>query len=393
MRIRSLEIREIFATNSEKTIELELKTDKSTVRASVPIGSSKSRHEVRYMLPHEAINKFLIMRRHITSENLENQQDLDQLLHIIDSTPDFREIGGNVMLAVSSACLKAFAAQQDEEVFEYIAKENKLKPQMPRPLCNIIGGWKTSGSSDIQEFLFVPVHQDSFRETMDKMTIAYTGVGKKLRIEDPTFSYSKNIESAWTANLKTEEILEIMTKVGNEHLLKLGLDCAASHLWDGNQYYVYNYSGKILSTNQQITYMNELARSFPIIYFEDPLKDDEFTGFSVLTHMLQPRLVCGDDLFASSAERLKTGIDFKAASAIIIKPNQVGTITDAINTVKLAKENGIAVVVSHRSSETEDSLIAHFAVGVGANYCKFGISGDRVIKINEMLRIEEKLGK
>jgi len=182
-------------------------------------------------------------------------------------------------------------------------------------------------------------------------------------------------------------------KVAGEYLLKIGIDAAASQLWDGNQYYVYNYSGKILSTNQQITYMNELARRYPIIYFEDPLKDDDFTGFSVLTHMLQPRMVCGDDLFASSAARLKDGIDFKATSAIIVKPNQVGTITDALNTVNLAKENNIPVVVSHRSSDTEDTLLAHFAVGVGADYCKFGISGERVVKINEMLRIEEKLTK
>ena len=393
MRIRSLEIREIFATNSEKTIELELKTDKTTVRTSVPIGSSRSKYEVKYFPTQDAINKFLIMRRHVTSENLENQQDVDELLHIIDNTSDFHEIGGNVMLAVSSACLKAFAAEQEEEIFEYIMKENKFKLNMPRPLCNVIGGWKGSGSSDFQEFLFLPVHQNSFRETMGKMAAAYFGVGKKLRIEDPTFSYSKNIESAWTANLKTEEVLDIMTKVANEHLLKIGIDCAATQLWDGNQYYVYNYSGKILSNSQQMTYINELARKYPIIYFEDPLKDDDFVDFSVLTHMLQPRIVCGDDLFATSAERLKSGIEMKAASAIIIKPNQVGTITDAINTVKLAKENKIAVIVSHRSSDTEDPLLAHFAVGVGADYCKFGISGDRVVKINEMLRIEEKLRK
>lgn len=393
MRIRSLEAREIFATNSEKTIEIELKTDKSTVRASVPIGSSRSKHEVKYFPVSEAINKFLLVRRHITSENLENQQDVDELLHIIDNTPDFHEIGGNVTLAISSACLKAFAAEQDEAVFEYIAKENKFKPFMPRPLCNIVGGWRSSGSSDVQEFLFLPVHQDSFRESMNKMTTAYFAVAKKLRLEDPTFSYSKNIESAWTANLKTEEILEIMTKVANENLLKIGMDVAASQLWDGNQYYVYNYSGKILSTNQQITYMGELARKYPIIYVEDPLKDDDFTGFSVLTHMMQPRLVCGDDLFASSVERLKPGIEMKSASAIIIKPNQVGTITDAINTVKMAKENDVVVIVSHRSSDTDDPLLAHFAVGVAADYCKFGISGDRTVKLNEMLRIEEKFSK
>jgi enolase len=393
MRIRSLEAREIFATNSEKTIEVELKTDKVSVRAAVPIGSSRSRHEVKYFPVKEALNKFLLIRRHITSENLENQHDVDELLHIIDNTPDFHEIGGNVTLAISSACLKAFAAQQEEEVFEYLAKENKFKPQMPRPLCNIVGGWKSSGSSDVQEFLFLPVHQNSFHETMNKMTAAYFAVAKKLRLEDPTFSYAKNIESAWTANLKTEEMLEIMTKIANEHLLKIGMDVAASQLWDGNQYYVYNYSGKILSTSQQMTYMRELATKYPILYIEDPLKDDDFVNFSVLTHMLQPKLICGDDLFASSVERLKPGIEMKSASAIIVKPNQVGTITDAINTVKLAKENNVAVVVSHRSSDTDDPLLAHFAVGVAADYCKFGISGDRIIKLNEMLRIEEKLRK
>lgn len=184
-----------------------------------------------------------------------------------------------------------------------------------------------------------------------------------------------------------------MTKIANEHLLKIGMDVAASQLWDGNQYYVYNYSGKILSSNQQMSYMEQLARKYPIIYLEDPLKDDDFVNFSVLTHMLQPRMICGDDLFASSVERLRPGVEMKSASAVIVKPNQVGTITDAIKTVQMAQENHVAVVVSHRSSDTDDNLLAHFAVGVGADYCKFGISGDRIVKLNEMLRIEEKLRK
>jgi enolase len=192
-------------------------------------------------------------------------------------------------------------------------------------------------------------------------------------------------------NLSFEEILKMMTKVANEHLLKLGIDFAASELWDGSRYYVYRYANKLLSVHDQLRFIKELVRTYPIIYLEDPFNEDDFVSFSVLTHEIQPRMVVGDDLYSTNLKRFKDGLDFKATNAVIIKPNQVGTITDTIDVIKEAKKNKVITVVSHRSGETEDTLICHLAVGLGCDYIKLGISGERATKINEIIRIEERL--
>jgi enolase len=182
-----------------------------------------------------------------------------------------------------------------------------------------------------------------------------------------------------------------MAKVANENLLKLGIDFAASQLWDGTRYYVYRYSNKVLNTREQMNLVIKLAKEYPIIFIEDPLNETDFSNFSILTHELQPRIICGDDLYATNLKRLKDGIDFKATNGIIVKPNQIGTITDVINLVKEARKNNLVTVMSHRSGDTEDNLICHLAVGLGCDYIKLGISGERTVKINEMIRIEEKL--
>jgi enolase len=391
MKIKDLKIREIFATTAQKTIEIDLETAKGMVRTSVPIGTSKGKYEILYLPTEDAVNKFHLLKRHFTTEDFTDQEDVDNLIRIIDKTDDLREIGGNLALAISSAFLKAFALDAGQDVFEYVATIAKENLNIPKPICNIIGGGKHAGRIDIQEFHFIPVHQTSFLESIAKITKAYWTEGKKLKQDDPSFAFTQNIESAWTSTLSFEEILKIMTKVANEHLLKLGIDFAASQLWDGNQYYVYRYSNKILNTHEQMNLVSKLAKDYPIIFIEDPLNETDFTNFSLLTHRLQPRVVCGDDLYASSLKRLKDGIDFKATNGIIIKPNQIGTITDVIKLVKEAKKNKLVTVMSHRSGETEDNLICHLAVGLGCDYIKLGISGERTVKINEMIRIEEKL--
>jgi enolase len=393
MRARSLKIRQIFATNAQKTLEVELETDKGRVTASVPIGTSVGRYEAKYLPVADAINKFHLIRRHFTADDFEKQEDVDSLIRIIDKSDDLSEMGGNLALAISSAFLKGFALEAGQEVFEYVAIQTKEKPNIPKPICNIIGGGKHAGRIDIQEFHFLPVHQLSFLDSITKIAKAYWTEGKKLRQDDPTFVFAKNVEDAWVSNLGFDEILKMMAKVANEHLLKLGIDFAASQLWDGKQYYVYRYSNKILNTHEQITFVRELARRYPIFFIEDPLNENDFSNFSVLTHELQPRMVCGDDLYASNLKRLKDGIDFKATNGLIIKPNQIGTITDVIKLVKKAKENKLITVMSHRSGETEDNLICHLAVGLGCDYIKLGISGERTVKINEMIRIEEKLAR
>jgi enolase len=370
---------------------VEIKTLKGTVTASVPIGTSKGRYEARYLPLPEVVNKFNLIRRQFTNEDFTDQNDVDTFLRLIDKTENFKEIGGNLALAISSAYLKAFALEEGLELFEYVAKISKQQISIPRPICNIVGGWKYAQRSDIQEYMFLPVHQKTFFHSVSKINLAYLTIGKMLWDADSTFSYSKNVEDGWVTNLPIEEILKILTRVADENLLKIGLDVAGSHLWDERQYYVYTYSNKILSTLEQLHFIKELVRKFPIIYVEDPFNEDDFTSFSTLTHELPNKIVCGDDLYTTNLKRVKDGLDFKATNAVLIKPNQVGTITDVIKVVELAKKNNLITVMSHRSGETEDTLISHLAVGLGCNYFKVGISGERTTKINEILRIEEKL--
>jgi len=390
MIARKLEIRQIFSTNSQKTIEVEIETAKGKVRASVPMGTSRGKYEVRYLPADEAAMKFNLIRRHFTNENFKDQQDVDELIRIIDKTPDFRGIGGNLALAISSAFLKAFALQENQKVFEYLLTQIKSKPEIPRPVCNVAGGWKES-RSDIQEFLLLPIHQSSFFDSISKISQAYLQLGKELKQIDPTFAYGRNWEAGWVTSLDFMKILDVLEIVANENLLKIGLDFAASHLWDGKQYYVYRYSDKILSKIEQLRMVQNLAREYPISYIEDPFMEDDFTSFALLTSNLQTKLIVADDLFATNIKRLKDGLDFKAANAMIVKPSQVGTITDVMKVVELAKKNKIVTVMSHRSGETEDTLVSHLAVGLGCDYVKFGISGDRTVKLNEMIRIEESL--
>jgi enolase len=385
MRVKKLEIRKIFSTKSTETLEVELETQKAKVRASVPVGTSRGRHEATYLPVEEAIRKFYIIRRHFTSEEFSDQKDVDNMLHIIDKSEGFQEIGGNLALAISSAFLKAFAAEEGKEVFEFLGGK-----KIPKPLCNVVGGWKEN-KSDIQEFLLLPVHQEKFYDSIKKISNAYLQLGDLLSKSDPLFNYGRNAESAWITTLPMEEVLELLTKVANENLLKIGLDVAASQLWDGNRYYVYTYSNKIFNWREQIDFMLELMRNYPIIYLEDPFHEEDFISFSTLTSMVSGKIICGDDLYTTNLERLKHGLDFKATNAVLIKPSQVGTITDTINFVKEAKKNKLITVFSHRSSETEDTLMCHLAVGLECDYIKLGISGERTVKINEMIRIEEKL--
>ncbi|MEM7821248.1 MAG: hypothetical protein QXX38_00295 [Candidatus Aenigmatarchaeota archaeon] len=388
MIVRDLKIREIFATNSQRTIEIEIETPKGTVRSSVPIGTSRGIHEVVFLSVEDVIRKFLLIKKHFISDFID-QEDVDSTLRIIDKTPNFKEIGGNLAIAISSAFLKAFALDEGKDVFEFLLKG---EVKIPKPICNVVGGWAGTGASDIQEYLLLPVHQTSFLENIKKISDCYIKIGKELKEKDRTFVFAKNLESAWVTSLSVEKTLDIIHKIANENLLRIGLDVAASQLWDGS-FYVYSGSGKKYNRTEQISFLEDLVNRYKILYIEDPFHEEDLIGFSTLTHRLSPRIVCGDDIYATNLKRLKIGIEHKATNAIIIKPNQVGTISDVINVVKEAKKNKILTVVSHRSGETEDTLICHLAVGLGCDYIKLGISGERTVKINEMIRIEEKITK
>ncbi|MCS7106354.1 MAG: hypothetical protein NZ942_03495 [Candidatus Aenigmarchaeota archaeon] len=386
MIAQDLEIRKILATNSQETIEIELKFKKGKVRSSVPIGTSVGKYEAKYLPVEQVLKKFSLIKKHFINEDFKNQEDVDLLLRSIDNTPDLREIGANLALAISSAFLKAFALNEGLEVFEYLSKG---KPSIPKPICNIVGGWKDS-KVEIQEYLLLPEHQKSFSDSILRIAKAYRETGKMLIEKDETFAFSKNLESAWVTNLKPEETLKILENCAEKFDLVIGLDVAASQLWDGEKYF-YSKLNLRLTRTEQLAFIEKLAREFPILYVEDPFHEDDFIGFSTLTHRLRGRIVCGDDLYASNLKRFKEGVLHKATNGIIIKPNQIGTISDVIKLAEEAKKEKHVRVISHRSGETEDTLICHLAVGLGCEYIKLGISGERTVKINEMIRIEEKI--
>lgn len=389
MLVRGLKIRKIFATTSVPTIEVELRTKKGTVRSAVPIGTSTGRHEAVTLSVGNAMRKFALVSRQFRTEIFDTQEEADMTLHSIDKSANFKEIGGNVALGISSAFLKAFALEEGVDLFEYVYEQTKQrKPNMPMPLCNMIGGWH--GQSDIQEFLLLPVHQKNFAKSAALLSETYRIIGKELKKEDTSFVYGKNLESAWITSLNHETVLRVLRDVANEKMLKIGLDVAASNMWN-NQHYIYKRD-KLMRT-EQLSFITDLAERFPIVYIEDPFEEDDFVSHATLTHGLSRlgTMICGDDLYATNLQRLRRGIEYKSTNTVLIKPNQVGTITDTFKFVEEAKKNGLKTVVSHRSGETEDTLICHLAVGLACDYIKLGIAGERTTKINEMIRIEGEM--
>jgi enolase 1/2/3 len=382
MKVQNLSIREVLASNSQKTIELELETGKGKVRSSVPIGTSRGKYEIFYLPVDDAIEKFSSVKSHFISKSFMNQEDVDDLLKILDKSIGFKEIGGNLALGISSAFLKAFALEYGKDVFEFLSE----KPTIPLPVCNVAGGWK--GQSDIQEFLLLPSNQRSFLESINKISRSYFHLRDSLKKYDRSFNFGKNIESAWITSLPFQKVLEILAKIAGDSL-EIGMDVAASELWNGKKYVYRNGN---LNTPEQLSLMEELGGKYSLKYIEDPFYDDDFVSFSNLTERLKDRIIVGDDLFTTNPERLQYGISYKSASGIIVKPSQIGTITDVIKVVQEAKKNKMKTIISHRSGETDDTLISHLATGLNCDYIKLGISGERIVKINEMIRIEEKLG-
>ena len=387
MKPISIRARKVLATNSMSTVEVEIETQRGKVRSSAPMGTSRGKYEAYQLPTDDAIRKFNVIKRIFMSHDFENQEQVDKVLKEVDDTSHFREIGGNLAIAISSAFLKAFALENEMEVWEYIQKEYKTKAKVPAPLCNVVGGWE--GQSDFQEYLFLPVHQNTFAESLFRMTDAYSAVADMLGRQDKSFNRGKNLESAWVTSLNYDRVLEILKFVADESMLKIGLDVAASSIYkDGH----YNYKGGVkLNSHDQFSFLEGVIRKFPISYIEDPFHEDDWLSFSTAVHRWQPKMVCGDDFYATRIHRLLSSVDKKASNAAIVKPNQIGTVSDTIEFAKEAQQRGINTVFSHRSGENDDGLIAHMAVGLGCDYVKFGISGERVVKLNEMLRIEEEI--
>lgn len=391
MIVRDIRIREIFSHNLKETIEIEVEISKGKVRASVPIGTSRGVYEVEFLPIKEVIKNFLEIRDKFRMKEFKELQEVDNVILEYDSSERLNKIGGNLALGISLAMLKAFALHEDLEVFEFVSSYFREKVKISKPVCNVIGGGKHFGGSDFQEFLLIG-KISYFKEEFKKIIKAYFRIAEILKKEDKSFNFGRNLESAWITNLPTKKVLEILRNIANDFELHIGIDVAASSLYDLNKkVYIYEKEGLELNRIEQLHYLYDLIKDFGIHYIEDPFYEEDFVSFSTLLSHFPQKLIVGDDLTATNIERLKKANELKSINSIIIKPNQIGLVTKVAEVVKFAKKNNINLIFSHRSGETEDPIISHLAVGFGAEYIKLGISGERTVKINEMIRIEEKI--
>ncbi|MGC8618931.1 MAG: phosphopyruvate hydratase [Thermoplasmata archaeon] len=397
--IEDLNARKVLDSRGNQTVEVDIYTSSGAYgRAIAPAGASKGSHEVKDY-PIKGIDESIrIFKEKIGPEligmDVLDQKRIDKVLHEIDGTENFSLIGGNLAIAISIAAAKAGADYLGLPLYRYIGGINTLS--LPVPVANIIGGGKHAiNGTTIQEFLVI-TYADKLRNAVFTNSEIHKAVGKKLKDKFPNISIGLGDEKAWVASLSDEEALKILYSVIEEFRSKTGfkiypaMDFAASSFFINGK---YKYKDKELNTDEQIEFVEKLVDEYDVKYVEDPLDENDFDGFAKITSKIGDKcLIVGDDLFVTNKERLKIGIDSGAGNAILLKPNQIGTLSDFLETVKLAKESGYSTVVSHRSGETEDSALADIAVGINGEYIKTGtIGGERTSKLNQLIRIEEDL--
>lgn len=404
-QIEKVVARKIFNSRGEETIEVDIVTKSGFGRAAAPAGASKGLAEVVYYpkggvdAAVETVEK-LIAHRLVGMES-NQQEEIDSLLHEVDGTDDFSRIGGNTAYAVSLCSAKATADSNHVLLYEYLG--GYLAYELPFPLGNVLSGGKHAHgrAPDIQEFLVLPIHAKSFWDAAKANVTFHKKVGEILRKTKETFTSGKSDEGAWIADVNNGEALRLMTRACGEVSESLGFECrvgvdiAASSLWNPKRgRYVYSHEKIERTPGEQAEYVSSLIEEHDLVYVEDPFHEEDFENFVGLTKKASGCLVCGDDLFVTNVKRLKHGIRKGAANSIIIKPNQIGTLTDAWEAAKTAKEALYAPIVSHRSGDTVNAEIAHLAVAFHCPIIKTGVvEGARIAKIDELIRIEDTLGK
>ncbi len=403
--IRDLAIRKVFNSRGEETVEVEVELEGGYGRAAAPAGASRGKHEVVYF-PGDNVDEALeAFEKYVVPElvglDAAEQVLIDLKLEDIDGTENFSRIGGAVAIATSMASARAAADALAVPLFRHIGGFNAR--YIPYPVGNVIGGGKHSRwlGPDVQEFLVIPVGAPDIYTAVKVNFEIHRRLLRELHKVDPTFTGGRNDEGAWTPRISTEKALDVLSKVVKEVekdmdvQVRLGIDVAASSLWDDKkQKYIYRNEGVERTPREQLEYMKYLIEKYDIFYIEDPFHEEDFSSFAELTSMFPDRLIVGDDIFVTNVSRLERGIRERAANAIIIKPDQIGTLTRAKETIELALRAGYTPIVSHRSGETEYGLLAHIAVGFRAPLIKTGVcGGERVAKLNELIRIWDYLGR
>jgi enolase len=407
MFIKDVKVGSIKDSRGEKTVEVLISTLKGKFVASAPSGKSKGKHEARayssrgFNWSMKMLNVFVksIRNRNFKIRDFEDLKELEDEIRKFES--QFGKIGANFTYALETSFLKASAAENKMELWEFIFKgvDDKKKPNIPRAIGNCIGGGLHSDSKigekpDFQEFEVV-CDGKSFSRGFTKGVNFYDDLKFKIRKHQHGWIMHKNDENAWKTNLNNEEVLEIMFQMAKKTKVKIGLDVASSSFFKGG----YHYENKKLLRDraEQIDYIKRIIEKYELFYIEDPLEEEDFSGFGILTKAAKKIkkgkvLIVGDDLTVTNVSRLKRAIRNKSINAMIVKPNQNGYLLDVAKVVSLCKKYKIKIIFSHRSGETMDDALADYAVGFGADYVKTGIDGrERLVKLRRIIDIERGL--
>ena len=392
--IEVIELRTILDSRGNPTVEADIYTAGGHGRSAAPGGASTGMLEAKVRPAKEAVDNALqnVIPALIGLDSTD-QEGFDEQLRDIDGTADFAQIGANVAVALSLANAKAAAMSMDQPLFRYLG--GAFANEMPLPLGNIIGGGAhAANATEIQEFLVIPGDATNAEEAVFANAAVHRHVKELLKKRG--IAAGKGDEGAWAPQiddaLAFELIAEATGLVADEMniTVDIGIDVAASQMWNGEG---YKYRNQVRTTEEQVAYMAELVDTYNLVYVEDPIHEEDFDGFADLNAQVGDRcLVCGDDIFVTQVDRIMQGIEKDAANCVLIKPNQVGTLTDTFEAVRLSHTHGLDTVMSHRSGETTDTTIAHLATAFSCIFLKCGVvGGERIAKLNELIRIEEQL--
>tara|TARA_B110000444_G_scaffold260255_1_gene306555 strand:+ start:2337 stop:3629 length:1293 start_codon:yes stop_codon:yes gene_type:complete len=407
--------RQIFDSRGNPTVEVDVITQNGSIgRASVPSGASTGEHEAvelrdggsDYM--GKGVKKAVdIINQTISSKiiglSVYGQEEIDQLMIDLDGTENKSNLGANSILGVSLAVAKAAAKESGFSLYRYIGGENAKT--LPVPMMNIInGGSHSDAPIAFQEFMIIPIGAKNFSHALQIGTEIFHNLKKVLKSRN--LSTAVGDEGGFAPKLQgTEDALDTIISAINKSGynpgldVKIALDCASSEFYEDGKYNYQIFEGKdakIRNSAEQAEYLSKLAHKYPIISIEDGMDENDWDGWKYLTEMIGNNIqIVGDDLFVTNVKRLKRGIDGYYANSILIKVNQIGTLTETIAAVNMAHDSGLTSVMSHRSGETEDNTIADLAVALSTGQIKTGSASrsDRMSKYNQLLRIEEELGK
>jgi len=404
--------RQILDSRGNPTVEVDVITDEGAYgRAAVPSGASKCVHEAVELRDNdkkiyvgkgvlkavENVNE--IIAKEIIGYDVADQTGVDQLMIELDATENKSKLGANAMLAVSMAVAKAAAEEASLPLFRYIGGTNAKT--IPVPMMNILnGGAHADNKIDFQEFMVMPVGASSFSEGLRWGVEIFHALKSVLKKK----GYSTNVgdEGGFAPNIgSNEEAIETVLaaidaagyKAGSQ--VFIAMDAANSELYKNGKYTFHKSDGKTMTSEQLVKYWSDWVAQYPIISIEDGMDEDDWEGWAMMTEDLGKKIeLVGDDLFVTNVKRLKRGIDEHIANGLLVKVNQIGTITETINAVTMAQHNGYNTIMSHRSGETEDTTIADLAVALNCGQIKTGSASrtDRIAKYNQLIRIEELLG-